>query len=448
MRTGKIRRGLLRALQVATLGGVAGLAHAADVTAPACLIGIYRSEDGAGLAVSLVPGRADAVRASRLDGRSGLFVRSGDDEFTASTASDNPRALVGRLSAPQCDGSIALRMVGDRDERWTRVPLRVTRTRFESQATVLAGQLIEPPAVEGKPPLFVNVHGSEATAAVDSSSIPLLMALEGIASFVFDKRGTGASGGSYTQDFDVLADDVAAAVVTARRLAGDRVGRVGVAGFSQGGWVAPAAATKTPVDFVVVAFGVAGTPVEQDAWQVAYELRAAGFGEADVADAGVVTEITGRVAASGFDCDRALLDRVAARYGARDWYRRIEGQYSGLVLRGECVRARDESPAVAWRYDWRAPLERLRIPQIWVLAGDDSVAPSQPTVERLREIRRAGRPIGIVVFPETDHGIRTYRVAADGKRRTLAFAEGYLALLADWMKGVGQASYGDARFID
>jgi uncharacterized protein len=45
---------------------------------------------------------------------------------------------------------------------------------------------------------------------------------QGIGAFVYDKRGTGISGGTYTQDFSVLADDAVVAMKDAKRLAGTR----------------------------------------------------------------------------------------------------------------------------------------------------------------------------------------------------------------------------------
>jgi hypothetical protein len=69
--------------------------------------------------------------------------------------------------------------------------------------------------------------------------------------------------GTYTQDFVLLGEDAAAAVKAARRSCFKCFSRVGLFGRSQGGWVAPLAATRTAVDFLGVGFGVVGTPVEQ-----------------------------------------------------------------------------------------------------------------------------------------------------------------------------------------
>lgn len=82
------------------------------------------------------------------------------------------------------------------------------------------------------------------------------------------------------------------------------------------------------------------------------------------------------------------------------------------------------------------PANCASIPQHWVLAEADSVAPSAPTIARLQRLRNSGGDIHIAVFPNTDHGIHNFTVAPDGARKDAGVASGYFRLLADWAKGV------------
>lgn len=143
----------------------------------------------------------------------------------------------------------------------------------------LLGRLVMPKG-EGRVPLVVLVHGSEHDSARDFYSLQRQLPSEGIGVFVYDKRGTGGSGGLYTQDYLMLADDVIAAMHEAKRLAGARVGRIGYQGGSQGGWVAPLAATIEPVDFVIVGFGLAVSPLEEDRESIALDMTRGGDGAA------------------------------------------------------------------------------------------------------------------------------------------------------------------------
>lgn len=414
---------------------VTAFAEPVQTVAPACLTGAYRSPAGEIVTLTQRPGFPQTLLATDFKGRSGVFEMAGDGVLSATPDADNPARLAGGLTYAGCQvASVSLQFSGADAQQWSRLPLRITRTRFMSGAVQLNGELLEPMADGDKPPLFVLVHGSESTAAVDSSNHAFLMASQGIASFVFDKRGTGASGGVYTQDFALLADDVAAAVGEARRLSAGRVGRIGVAGFSQGGWVAPLAASKAQVDFLVVGYGVIGTPIEQDQWQVDYQLRQLGYGEEVIGKARTLTALAGNVAASNFHRGMPQLLQAMDKYASEPWLAKVDGQYSGELLRGEVERARSESPQVIWHYDSLAVLRQLAIPQLWVFAQDDSVAPSAPTIARLEALRGSGKDIAIAVFPQSDHGIRSFSVKPDGSRKYLGYAAGYDQLLADWMR--------------
>jgi cephalosporin-C deacetylase-like acetyl esterase len=98
----------------------------------------------------------------------------------------------------------------------------------------LIGRLVLPEGSE-KVPMVVLVHGSEHDSALDSYRLQRMFPAQGIGAFVYDKRGTGASGGTYTQDFDVLATDVIGAMNEAKRLAGPRLGRIGYQGAAKAG---------------------------------------------------------------------------------------------------------------------------------------------------------------------------------------------------------------------
>src|SRR6185437_10111002 len=110
----------------------------------------------------------------------------------------------------------------------------------------------------------------------------------------------GSSEGEYTQNFELLADDAAAALDEGRRMAKDRYSRAGYFGGSQGGWVAPLAARRSPADFVAVGFGLVLSPQEEDQEQVAEELSEAGASADIKAKAREVTDATGAVIASHF----------------------------------------------------------------------------------------------------------------------------------------------------
>jgi uncharacterized protein len=100
-----------------------------------------------------------------------------------------------------------------------RIEFDVRNTTFMSDGVKLVGRLVLPKG-SGKIPVVVLVHGAEHDSALDTYALQRLLPARGIGAFVFDKRGTGVSGGTYTQDFNVLAGDAIAAMKEAKRLAG------------------------------------------------------------------------------------------------------------------------------------------------------------------------------------------------------------------------------------
>jgi len=403
-------------------------ALAPRAAAAACEVGAYRGP--AGDFVAIVEGQDTATSGEHRyvfrDGRRG-GTRDGTIECVA--------------------GAVVLASSG---ARWPKLALRLTPTAFDSGGVVLTGMLIEPPAAAGKPPLLVVGHGSERTGAVRRSYYPYVFAAQGIAAFVYDKRGTGDSGGAYTQSFARLAEDMVAASVEARRLAHGRHGRFGLFGGSQGGWVAPRAANAAGAQFVVVGFGLVLDPLEEDAEQVKTELRAFGYGPDVLARAREVTDATAVVMASHFAAGYDRLAAIRARHGAEPWFSQIKGEFTGEVLASDEAtlrrdgRARLDNLDIDWHYDAVGELRKVRAPVLWIIAGKDREAPPALTIERLKALQRARRPIELVMFPDTDHGILEFVEAADGTRTVTRYADGYFRMLADWVNQARRPPYGRA----
>jgi len=339
-------------------------------------------------------------------------------------------------------------------QRFLRSSLIEQDVFFESSGTQLFGRLITPQiSSDQTKPLAIFVHGSERTPTVGHSRYPWILAAQGVSVFVYDKRGTGNSGGTYTQDFQILGDDAAAAFRTAKKIADGKFDRVGFFGGSQGGWVAPLAATKVQAEFLVIGFGLILSPAEEDAEQVFEEMRRIGFESSDIAKAKQITDATGEVVASHFKQGVDELLRLRNHYKGEAWLSKIEGEYTGPLIRASEQNLREghapgfEDDNVDWRYDAAAVIRSLSIAQLWVIAENDRAAPGQLTYDRLREMQKSKMPITTAVFPNTDHGMIEFIELPDGKRQYTKFTEGYFRLIADSMKNISAAPYGSAQMV-
>ena len=266
---------------------------------------------------------------------------------------DGRRGEVGTAGSPlNCSGG---KLTGGDSQIWTSVDVQTNEISFQSHGSKLGGTLLEPPG-PGPHPLVVFVHGSERTSPM-SGSYPLILAAHGISVLAYDKRGTGKSEGEYTQNFELLADDAAAAMAEARRIAVGRFSRIGYFGGSQGGWIAPLAAARSNPDFIAVGFGLMASPREEDREQVLSEMRAKGYGEPDLSQARQVAEATARLVTSRFTTGFDQLTEVKRLYGARPWFGQIEGEFTGAILREREADLRRIGPALfdnlelIWDYD-------------------------------------------------------------------------------------------------
>ena len=115
---------------------------------------------------------------------------------------------------------------------------RIETILFESKGSIISGELYLP-AEKGRYPAAILIPGGGSDVEILRNT-PVFMAKRmsncGLAAFVYDKRGTGKSGGDYsTSDFDDFIEDAGNAVkylANHEEIDSDHIGAVG---FSQGG---------------------------------------------------------------------------------------------------------------------------------------------------------------------------------------------------------------------
>jgi pimeloyl-ACP methyl ester carboxylesterase len=328
-----------------------------------------------------------------------------------------------------------------------RITFDVADTQFHSHDVMLAGRLVMPEG-NGKVPVVILLHGAERDSALRDYSLQRMLPAQGIGVFVYDKRGTGKSGGTYSQDFSLLADDAVAALHEARRLAGARLQRIGYQAGSQGGWVAPIAANRAPVDFVIVCFGLAVSVIDEDQQEVELEMRDKGHSPDEISKALEVARAAENVIASGFTQGFEEFDAVRAKYRDESWYKDLHGNFTHFLLPHSEAELREMGSKFNWgtpfHYDPMPTLRAGTTPQLWILGAEDYEAPSAETSRRIKSLIEEGRPFTLALYPRAEHGMTLFETTASGERISTRYAPGYYAMIRDFARdGRLHGNYGD-----
>lgn len=286
---------------------------------------------------------------------------------------------------------------------------REEEVRFRNDSVSLTGTLIRP-LTPGPHPAVVLVHGSAAPGRSDAPyrSRGLFFVRHGIAALIYDKRQ-----GFENATFDDLAADAAAAVRFLQTRRDVDADRIGLAGFSQGGWLAPMAGAQVDgVAFLILQVAPAVSVEEQEVQRVRYGMAAEGLPEEDIARAVAYTRLMFDTAYRGGDWDKLVAATEKARSQA--WAGQVQLVSSPEDLKG-------------WRrqrYDPEAVLRRTTIPVLALYGERDTVVPPAENAEKMRSIlEEAGnRHVAIKVFPRANHSLEWYGELRQG---TWSWPDGY-----------------------
>lgn len=326
---------------------------------------------------------------------------------------DKDSFLVG--PAMYVPGPVQARVAFHRDEKnsvrsveWTaasgeklsgrRIEIREEEVRFGEAPQVLVGTLLQP-AGAGPLPAAVVLGGSgwadRSTCRRDAE----ILASFGMATLIFDRRGHGGSTGSKVHSFEDDARDALAAARFLRARPNILPNAIGVTGRSQGGWIAPLAASQSAdVRFLVLFVPPAITPVEQETTRRLNELADQGFGK------------------KAQEQEKAYFELAVQYSQTRSNWPQYVAAYERAKAAGfpEDVLAPDkpddpdwEWGRLNWRYDPIPILERVHCPVIALFGGADrNVVPNQNMSRMRAALLRAGNTdFRLIEVPGANHGL-------------------------------------------
>jgi pimeloyl-ACP methyl ester carboxylesterase len=320
----------------------------------------------------------------------------------------------------------------------TRVPIRQEEVTFKNGDVTLAGTLVTPPTPvtsKAKHPAVVFTHGGGAQLREVMWGLGYLYAARGFVVLSYDKRGVGKSTGNWREvGFEDLADDAVAAAKFLQSRTDVNPKQIGFWGLSQGGWIAPLAASRfTEAAFAIALSGGGLSPAETELFDTEYELTKAGYTTDEVKAALTFQRLKNDVIASP-DSNDKWEQYAKLRLTAKDqkWYR-----HPGIDVRGPEKRDDTFWPYMRkfYFYDPAPTLRNSKAPLLAIFGELDTPEGVKANVRAIKQIMdQAGRRDYIVkVYPNGRHNLM--EVPPDNPSeyvRLKRFPPGFFEMMVDW----------------
>ncbi len=316
---------------------------------------------------------------------------------------------------------------------------------FQNGDITLKGTL-KFPAKKGKHPAIIFIHGSGPGTRDQVSVLSHFFLHSGIAVLGFDKRGCGESQGDWRRaDFDELASDVIAAVSSLKSHERIDSKKIGLYGVSQGGWIAPLAASLSDdISFFISHSGPGVSPRIQEIYTLSNIMKMMNYSQEEINQTGEVLNL--------------LFDFVKYREGGE----RLDEKIRKLR---ENPRISRFMPPTTEEISWEAfyekqeqrmgdpgwflhldvdfdpiPLyKKITCPALVIFGKHDFTVPVEESAEKIRRALEEGQHPNymIKILDNAGHGV----LEVDSKNPASPaspsrFVPGYLELLGEWLKKI------------
>lgn len=313
---------------------------------------------------------------------------------------------------------------------------------YKNGGVTLGGKLLLP-ATKGPHPAVILMHGSGFQDHNGERSeirwVADHFARNGFAALIYDKRGFAMSGGNMSAGtFEDFAKDALAGLTLLKGRPDINPKKIGFWGISQAGWVM-LTATKISKDIAFIISVSAGgsgyTVTQQNNYNIAAEMRSAGFSQDDVARTITSWNLFYEVVRAGEGGDGSKLDATIKQ----------------AMQRNE--KLKDWLPSFSTEIDWKkrdqwylafdidldpAPLwERYDGPVLGIFGELDSSTPVAHVVPILGKAlaNRKNTDYAIKVFPHANHNIMFADTGSDAELPKLdRFLPEYFDTMTDWLR--------------
>lgn len=280
------------------------------------------------------------------------------------------------------------------------------------------------------------IHGSDAETR-DMGWIVPYFACNGVNVISYDQRGTGESSGDWIMNGPAERARDADAIYDALR--GDPhvdSKRIGVWGFSNGGWTAPIVAVDRPLAFMILQSAPASTVGQNVIYEAQEAMHGTGHDAAQIENATATWQTL-----------LAALERRAPISVAKEAYAKAErtSWFGDSLLPFVPVRTAFRQPQLdGWRrflgYDPARILVNVRTPTLALYGGRDRKVDAkhdEPAI--VSAFHRAGmRDLTVRWFPDAEH---TMKVSPNGfdDAKPVRYSRGYPEVILSWLRARGFA---------
>ncbi|HET6977450.1 MAG TPA: alpha/beta hydrolase [Pyrinomonadaceae bacterium] len=373
-------------------------------------LGAYRFRNGDYIVIDRFPDTSDTLWVT--DVKSGearaVFPRS-QTQFTGGPALNVPSPTRKTFTFRDNGGHRGVHVI-DLDVKGrqsgafaTRSPVTREEVTFKNGDVTLSGTVLVP-ASKGRHPAIVYTHGGGPAKREVYWGLGYLFAARGFVVLSYDKRGVGKSTGNWGEaSFQDLADDAVAGARFLQARTDVAPNQIGFFGQSQGGWIAPLAASRFPdAAFAIALSGGGLSPAEQELLDSENELKKAGYTASEINDALAFQKLKNEIIASPDRWEEYARARAIAK--DKKWYRQ-----PGIDVRGP--EKRDDPFWTYFRrfyvYDPAPALRASKAPLLALFGELDTPEGVKANVSAIKQILdQAGRRDYVVkVYPNGSHNL-------------------------------------------
>ncbi|MGI8640479.1 MAG: alpha/beta hydrolase family protein [Pyrinomonadaceae bacterium] len=297
--------------------------------------------------------------------------------------------------------------------------------KFSNGDVTLAGTLTLP-LTKGPYPAVLLIHGSDPNTRF--KGLPQLFARHGIAALSYDKRGAGASTGDLSKaTFDDLAGDASTGVQFLQNRQDINSKQVGLWAISQGGWIAPLVAARTPnVAFMILHAGASVTPKIQARMELENSFPIYGYSQDEIKEAAVYQTLYFDAMQTDEAWEKLQAAYKKARAQNAKW---IWNPGTKEQLRGRWFR-------LIMDFDPAPVLEKVRCPVLAFFGEKDVLVPPGGNIPNLEQALQKGgnKDYTIKILPKANHRFEETTTGANDFPTTKRTVPGYYDVMFEWLK--------------